>query len=85
MKLLAYGVIIIYGRIYVSTDYYKDTPYLFSCTLKDHTPNTMFLNSAKKYRCWKNLIDNFQLGNVRFENIKIKNTVQDVIKLLLTK
>ena len=43
------------------------------------------LNSAKKYSCWKNLIDNFQLGNVRFENIKIKNTVQDVIKLLLTK
>lgn len=82
-----YGVWFDYklGRIYVSNDYYQNTPYLFSCTLKDHTPNTMFLNSAKKYSCWKNFIENYQLGNVRFESIKIKNAVQDIIKLLLTK
>ena len=49
------------GKIYISNDYIKNTPFIFSCTLDDHSENTMFLKSAKKYNCWKKLIDNFQL------------------------
>ena len=71
------------GKIYISNDFIKNTPYIFSTTLTDHSENTMFLNSAKKYNCWKNLIENFNLGNLRFENIKIKNITQELIKRLL--
>ena len=82
-----YGVWIDYseGKIFVSTDYLKDSPYKFATTLKDHTENTLFLNSARKYSCWKKFIENYQLGNVRFENQKIKNISTDLIKKLLIK
>ena len=72
------------GLIFVSNNYDKNTPYMFACTLKDHKENTMFIKQAKKYSCWKLFIDNYELGNVRFENIKIKNICQEIIKMLLT-
>lgn len=73
------------GKIFVSNDYLKNSPYIFACTLKDHTPNTLLLNSIKKYHCWKSFIDNFALGNVRFENQKIKYICQDLIKHIMIK
>lgn len=73
------------GKIYVSNDFDKNSPFIFACTLKDHTPNTLLLNSAKKYNCWKSFIDNYRMGNVRFENSKIKYIVQELLKLILTK
>lgn len=71
------------SKIFISTDYVKHTPFIFSTTLNDHSENTMFLKSAKKYRCWKILIEQFELGNVRFENMKIKNITSQLIKSLL--
>ena len=73
------------GKIYVSNDYLKNYPFTFACTLEDHSPNTMFLASCKKYTCWKTFIDNYNLGNVRFENSKIKYIVQDLIKQIMNK
>lgn len=73
------------GKIFVSNDYLKNSPYIFACTLKDHTPNTLLLNSIKKYHCWKTFIDNFSLGNVRFESQKIKYVCQDLIKHIMIK
>ena len=73
------------GLIFVSTDYDKNTPYMFAMTLKDHTENTMLINQAKKYNCWKTFIQNYELGNVRFENLKTKNISQEIIKKLLTR
>lgn len=77
-----FGVWIDYveGKIFVSNDYVENSPFVFACTLKDHTPNTMLLKSAKRYSCWKTLIDNYNLGNVRFENMKIKYIMQELIK-----
>lgn len=49
------------GRVYVSYDWLQDTPYMFSCTMKDHSPNMMFLNSARKYGCWKNFVEHYNL------------------------
>lgn len=71
------------GLVFVSNDFIHDTPYIFSTTLKDHTPNTMFINSAKKYSCWRLFIENYNLGNVRFENQKIKNIVQNLLKSII--
>lgn len=73
------------GKIFVSYDYHKGSPYLFATTLKDHTPNTMLLSTVKKYACWKSFIDNYKMGNVCFENMKIKLISQELIKNLLTK
>lgn len=73
------------GKVFVSNNYLKDTPYKFATTLKDHSENTMFLNSARKYGCWRTFIENYQLGNVRFENQKIKNITTELIKKLLCK
>lgn len=72
------------GKIYISFDYVKNSPYVFATTLKDHKPNTMLINSAKNYNCWKIFIKNYKLGNVYYENIKIKSACQNVIKLFLT-
>lgn len=76
-------MIIIYGKIYVSNNYIENTPFIFACTIKDHKPNTMLLKSAKKYNCWKTFIQNYNLGNVYFENNKIKFIVQELIKDLI--
>ncbi len=83
MNILEFGRILKNGKIFVSSDYIKNTPFIFATTLKDHSENTMFLNSAKKYNCWKNFISNYELGNVRFENQKIKNISQDLIKSII--
>ena len=72
------------GKIYVSNDYVSNSPYLFAFTLKDHTPNTLMISSVKKYNVWKTFIENFKLGNVYFENQKIKHVTNDLLKMILS-
>lgn len=81
-----YGVWFDYqeGKIYVSQDYNKNTPYLFSFTLKDHSPNTLMINSIKNYNNWKNFVENFKMGNVYFENQKIKHVTNQLLKMVLS-
>lgn len=76
-----YGVWFDYniGKIYVSNDY-DPNGMVLSCTLQDHSPNTMLLSAAKQYNAFKTFIKNYQLGNVYFESIKIKNTTKELIK-----
>ena len=70
------------GRVYVSNDH-LDNGNIFACTNEDHTPNTMLLSVAKQYKGFKILINNYKLGNVYFENHKIKNLCNEIIRLLL--
>lgn len=72
------------GKMFVSSDYDKSSPYLFTTTVENHKPNTLLLKNARKYNCWSNLLKQFKLGNVYFENIKIKNIVLDLIRVILT-
>lgn len=76
-----YGVWFDYnlGKIYVSNDY-DPNGIMLSCTLDDHTPNTMLLSAAKQYNSFKTFIKNYQLGNVYFESVKIKNTTRELMK-----
>ena len=78
-----YGVWFDYneGKIFVSSDI--NTSQIFACTLHDHTPNTMLLSAIKDYNSWKTFIKNYKLGNVYYESIKIKNSVQELIKMSL--
>ena len=79
-----YGVWIDYnlGKMYVSHDYI-DNGLVFATTSEDHKPNTMLYSIAKKYNCWNQFIQNYKLGNVYFENMKIKNISKDVLKNII--
>lgn len=71
------------GKMYVSEDYDPMYPIVYAVTLKDHSPNTMFLRDKSRAVRFKSFIENYKLGNVRFENINIKNICYEVIKLAL--
>ena len=79
-----YGIWInwITGKLYVSNDC-VDNGIVFACTREDHKPNTMLYSIAKKYNCWIVFIKNYKLGNVYFENTKIKVMCQEIMKNLL--
>lgn len=70
------------GKMYVSNDYI-DNGLCFATTSEDHQPNTMLYSIAKKYNCWNNFIQNYKLGNVYFENMKIKNISKEILKNII--
>jgi hypothetical protein len=80
-----YGVWIDYreGVITVSSDYDPSCRLVYAITTADHRPNTLLLKSVNKSVLFKNFIEQYKLGNVRFESINIKNIVYNVIKLSL--
>ena len=71
-----YGV----GKIFVSYDYIQNGMQ-FATTTDDHKPNTMFLKNKQRAMHFKMFLDNYKLGNVRFENMNIKNITYEVIKM----
>ena len=84
-KNITYGVWFDYklGKIYISYDYQKNSPFQFVITLDDFRPNTMLLKSLKRYNAWKMVQENYQLGNVRFDNMKCKLMFEEILKLFL--
>ena len=72
------------GKMFVSNDY-VDNGFVFATTTADHSPNTLLYSIAKKYNCWNSFIENYKLGNVYFESVKIKNICKDVIKNLIVR
>lgn len=70
------------GKIFISQDYIEGVQF-FACTLEDHRPNTMLINSAKNYSAFKTFIQNYKLGNVYYESQKIKSQVREFIKILI--
>ena len=84
-KGLVFGVWFDYseGKIYVSNDYYKQTLNLFALTNADHNENTMLMKSLNRYNCWKKFIENYQIGNVRFESQEIKAVFTEIINQVL--
>lgn len=71
------------GKMYVSKDIDPSYPIVYSITLNDHKPNTMFLKNRTRAYHFKYFLSNYSLGNVRFESINIKNLCYEVIKLTL--
>lgn len=68
------------GKVFISNDYDKYTPYMFTMTLKDNRPNTMMFNAMRKFNFWRNFLENFNLGLVYYENQKIKHNMLALIK-----
>lgn len=80
-----YGVWVDYsqGMLFVSNDVDPSCKLIYSITVDDHSPNTLLLRQINKAVFFKTFIDNYKMGNVYFENQKIKNVVYEVIKLCI--
>lgn len=78
-----YGVWIDYkeGKLFISLDVDPSCGIVYSLTVDDHTPNTLLLNQLNKSPFFKTFIDNYKMGNVYFENQKVKNIGYEVIKM----
>ena len=72
------------GKMWVSKDIDPSFILVYTLTIKDHQPNTMLLKSRGKRTHYMNFIENYKLGNVRFENMDIKNMCYEVIQMTLT-
>lgn len=70
------------GIVFISDKYNPACKLNFALTLADHTENT-FLTKANTSHLLKWLSKQFKLGNVRYENMIIKNRVESGINLLL--
>lgn len=71
------------GKMYVSKSIDPDYPLVYSITMKDHKPNTMFIKNKSRAGHFKIFIENYSLGNVRFESINIKNLCYEIIKMTI--
>lgn len=69
------------GKMYVSKDIDPSYPINYSVTMKDHTPNTLLLKDKSRSRKFKLFLDNYKLGNVRFDTINIKNITYEIIQI----
>lgn len=72
------------GKMYVSKDVDPSYPLVYTLTLKDHKPNTLFLKNKNKAGHFKQFIEAYKMGNVMFESINIKNITYEVIKMSLS-
>ena len=79
-----YGIWVDYevGCYYVSEDIDKSCKLIYTLTQDDHTVNTMLLKGHGS-RILKTFMENYKMGNVRFESINIKNIFYEIARLYL--
>lgn len=70
------------GKVFVSTDFLPDTPFIFSMSVDDNKPNIMMIKALKKYKFWRTFLDNFSLGVVFFESQKIKFNFMELLRII---
>jgi hypothetical protein len=82
---MLYGVWVDYsvGKMFVSEDTDPSCKIIYSITIDDHTPNTMLLKRLSQSPMFKGFIENYKLGLVYFESIKVKNVVYDIIRMAM--
>lgn len=85
-KSKKYGVWADYttGKMYVSEDIDPSYLLVYTLTIKDHQPNTLFLKSRNRSNAFKHFIENYKMGNVYFENMNVKNITYEVIQMTIT-
>ena len=71
------------GKMWVSNDVDPSFLLVYSLTLKDHSPNTMFLNSVGRKGHFRTFIQAYKDGRVRFETMNVKNLTYEVIKMVM--
>ena len=70
------------GLLFVSSKIDPNFPLIYSLTMKDHKPNMVFIKNKSKAGRFKMFIEQFNLGNVRFDNMNIKNLTYEIIKMV---
>lgn len=71
------------GKMWVSEDVDPSFLLVYSTTLKDHTPNTMFIKTKAKTGHFKTFVENYKIGLVYFENMNVKNLCYEVIQMIM--
>jgi hypothetical protein len=71
------------SRMWVSNDIDPSYPLVYSLTLSDHQPNTMFQKSYRKKGHFRSFVENYKIGNVYFETMDVKNITYEVLKMFL--
>jgi hypothetical protein len=71
------------GMLFVSSNVDESCRFIYSLTVDDHSPNTMLLKNINREPMFKLFIDNYKLGNVYFENQKMKNIGYEVIRMCM--
>lgn len=66
---------------YISNDVDLQYPLKYSVTTDDHKPNVMLFAAGRKLAWLKNLMDAYQRGAVRYENMKLKNWFRDIMRM----
>lgn len=66
---------------YISSDVDLQFPLKYSVTTDDHKPNIMLFSAGRKLTWLKNLMNAYQKGAVRYENIKLKNWFRDIMRM----
>lgn len=66
---------------FVSADVDMQCPKVYSVTTDDHKPNVLLLKGAKKMGFFKNLIDAYNSGAIRYESMKLKNWFRDIMRM----
>lgn len=71
------------GLIYVSNVVDKMCKAVYVVKTEDHRPNTLLLKSKNQSHLIKTFVENYKMGNVRYEDINLKNITTQIIKNLL--
>lgn len=71
------------GKMWVSEDIDPSYILTYALTLKDHSPNTMLIQTKGRKGHFKVFTDQYKQGNVYFESMNIKNLCYEVIQMVL--
>lgn len=71
------------GRTYISEDYEPNSKLFFAMTIDDHTPESKYI-SIKQHSYIKVLIEQYKIGDLYFENQKVKNAFMKIIRKCLS-
>lgn len=69
------------GNYYICNTYDKNR-LIFALTNEDHTLNTIMIQNKTKYLPIVCLIENYELGRIRFENLKIASMFDEILYLI---
>lgn len=69
------------GKLWVSRDVDPSWQLTYALTLKDHSPNTIYLKRLATAGHFKTFLEYYKQGQVGFENINIKNICYDIVRM----
>lgn len=72
------------GKLWVSRDVDPSYKLIYAITLKDHSPNTIYLKRISTAGHFKTFLEYYKQGLVGFENMNLKNITYDIIRMVMT-